>query len=373
MTGAKTFRENNFDLIRLYAATQVAWHHALRHLQVDHASSLLFQATRLFPGVPIFFFVSGFLISRSHENSSSLGNYARNRFLRIYPALIVCLCAALLAVAGTGYFRDHAVTATGLLAWLAAQSTVMQFYNPDFLRGFGVGALNGSLWTISVELQFYVLTPLLYAALRRLDPKRWNLALASLIVFFALLNRLYMALPTGAAIPLASKLIGVSFLPWFGFFLLGVIFQRNFERLHALLVGRGGVVVVGYALAALFLTRVVGLETGNEIHPLLALLLAATVFSLAYTRPLLAQALLRRNDISYGIYIYHMPVINTLLYLGITGSTGSVLLGLGLAFACAALSWILVEKPCLRRKRAALNPIAPDSEAGAEAGPDAGA
>ena len=167
---------------------------------------------------------------------------------------------------------------------------------------------------------------------------------------------------------LAVKLAGVSFLPWFGFFLLGVLFQRNFERLHALLARRGGIAILCYALAALFLTRVVGLQTGNEIHPLLALLLAATIFSLAYTRPLLAQALLRRNDISYGIYIYHMPVINTLLYLGITGTGATVLQGLGLSFACAALSWYLVEKPCLRRKRAALNPITP--VAGTDAGSD---
>ena len=37
--------------------------------------------------------------------------------------------------------------------------------HPDFLRGYGVGVLNGSLWTIPVELQFYALVPLIYWSL----------------------------------------------------------------------------------------------------------------------------------------------------------------------------------------------------------------
>jgi len=65
----ESFSTNNFDLLRLYAASQVALHHALRHLQVEHADWLIIKITRLFPGVPIFFFISGLLISRSFENS----------------------------------------------------------------------------------------------------------------------------------------------------------------------------------------------------------------------------------------------------------------------------------------------------------------
>lgn len=42
----------------------------------------------LFPGVPIFFFISGFLISKSFEENSVLKEYALNRILRIYPGLL---------------------------------------------------------------------------------------------------------------------------------------------------------------------------------------------------------------------------------------------------------------------------------------------
>src|SRR5512143_1999532 len=57
---------NNFDLIRLLAALQVAFHHLIQQLKIEPSGiifSSIFKITSLFPGVPVFFFVSGFLIS----------------------------------------------------------------------------------------------------------------------------------------------------------------------------------------------------------------------------------------------------------------------------------------------------------------------
>src|SRR5262245_53294221 len=96
------FRTNNFDLIRLFAASQVVFHHASVHLDAA-ASGPVWSALEQFPGVPIFFFISGFLISRSYEANSTLREYATNRILRIYPGLWICLAVTTLAVAATGY------------------------------------------------------------------------------------------------------------------------------------------------------------------------------------------------------------------------------------------------------------------------------
>ena len=84
------FRVNNFDLLRLIAAIQVVIAHSLRHLQMDLPApwgALL----DCFPGVPIFFVISGYLVSSSYERAPSLKAYLRNRCLRIYPGLWVCL------------------------------------------------------------------------------------------------------------------------------------------------------------------------------------------------------------------------------------------------------------------------------------------
>src|SRR5690606_1272838 len=104
--------ENNFDLIRLLAALQVAVLHVLYYLSPQWRDHAPFQLLAVFPGVPIFFFISGFLISRAYERASSTRNYARNRALRIFPALHVCVLLNLIAVGITGYF--YAVDASFL-------------------------------------------------------------------------------------------------------------------------------------------------------------------------------------------------------------------------------------------------------------------
>ena len=83
--------------------------------------------------------------------------------------------------------------------------------------------------------------------------------------------------------------------------------------------------------------------------------LLAVVFSAAYSAPSLADRLLRRNDISYGTYIYHMPVVNAFIVLGIAGSAGAIGLILGVTLLLAAASWRLVERPALRKKRQTLH------------------
>ena len=56
----------------------------------------------------------------------------------------------------SGYLDENLPSSRELFVWIGTQTTFFQFYNPEFLRAFGVGALNGALWTIAVELQFYV-------------------------------------------------------------------------------------------------------------------------------------------------------------------------------------------------------------------------
>ena len=56
-------------------------------------------------------------------------------------------------------------------------------------------------------------------------------------------------------------------------------------------------------------------------------------------------------DLSYGLYLFHLPLPFGLHYAGIGGSYWYVLLSLVVAFALAAFSWFVVEKPALGLKR----------------------
>lgn len=349
-------KTNNFDLIRLLAAIQVVAHHAIDHLGLDHSSGLVeltVQLIRFFPGVPIFFFVSGFLISKSYESSPGVLDYARNRVLRIYPALVVCTLVSVGALFALEYLPRAGVSLHDVAVWMLAQMTVVQFYNPDFMRAFGVGVLNGSLWTITVELQFYLVTPLTYA-LCGLKRRRGTLPLLLLTLALLVPNLAYWHADPENHSGLALKLFGVTFLPWYYMFLLGVLAQRHFHWLHQWLSGRAIYLCVSYVVATLLAMRYLGWGTSNDIHPALYVLLAACVFSLAYTLPTLADKLLRRQDISYGIYIYHMPCINVLLYLGLGGQLISLAFTFAATLLMALLSWIAIERPCLLLKRGGL-------------------
>ncbi|MHA6205817.1 acyltransferase family protein [Dyella soli] len=362
---------NNFDLIRLLAACQVVAHHAIDHLDLDRSAlpvALLAQLIRYFPGVPVFFFVSGFLISKSYESSASVFDYARNRVLRIYPALIVCTLLAVGAVFALDYLPRADAPLHGVLTWMVAQMTIVQFYNPGFMRDFGVGVLNGSLWTITVELQFYVVTPMVYA-LCGLRHRRGTLMLMLLTLALLVPNLAYWHADPEHHPATTLKLFGVTFLPWYYMFLLGVLAQRHFHLLHGWLSGRAIPLGVAYVLATMLATHQLGWNASNDIHPVLYVLLAAFVFSLAYTAPTWADRLLRRQDISYGIYIYHMPCINVLLYLGLKGQTMALAFTFAAAVLIAMLSWIAIERPCLQMKRGGLEhsplpgarPVTPDT------------
>ena len=348
---------NNFDVIRLVAALQVLYVHGVSSLNVAHPVWLL-NTVKLFPGVPIFYFVSGMLISMSWENNSRVREYARNRILRIYPALIVCTALAVSSVFAAGYLWNDQATVPKFGAWVLGQITIAQFFTPQFMRGYGVGALNGSLGTLTVELQFYILVPLLYFLLRMASRARrhTNLALLALILVFLGANTEFNH-RGGQFNPANSmKLLDVSFIPWLYMFLLGVLVQRNFDRVLGFVHGRAVAFGTAYVVCASFARSRLHWQVSNAIHPLLFVLLAMFVLSCAYTSPTLASRLLRRNDISYGVYIFHMPVFNLLVYKGGLGKNSSLAIGTLVAVTLGALSWMLLERPILRFKRNSLRP-----------------
>src|SRR5690606_10292459 len=95
-------------------------------------------------GVDLFFVLSGFLIggilSRENENVKS---FMIRRFFRIYPAYLVMVFLGIVMI--KPYLADN-----GLLI----VSHLFMFNN--LIPGFG-GAVNGVLWTLGAEFQFYMI------------------------------------------------------------------------------------------------------------------------------------------------------------------------------------------------------------------------
>ncbi|HSY05805.1 MAG TPA: acyltransferase [Steroidobacteraceae bacterium] len=351
-------KTNNFDLIRLAAALQVAFTHTLLDLGMADRAWPVRIVTDMFPGVPVFFFISGFLISKSFEKNPVVREFALNRGLRIYPGLAVCFLVSLASVWWSGYFRTVSVPPTTLALWAAAQLSIGQFFNPAFMRHYGVGVLNGSVWTICVELQFYLLVPLLYAAtgLRQLSARHANAVLLTLIALFVIANQAYLHITAAHSRPLWYRVAGVSFAPWFYMFLVGVFFQRNFTLMQRCFGGRFIPVLIVYCALGLVCTKAAGWGFGNSLNPPLFTALSIVTFAAAFSGITLSERLLRRNDLSYGVYLYHQPVSNFLLANGWSTGLKAVLLAVAAAVALAYVSWRVIEKPALGLKRHPLYP-----------------
>jgi peptidoglycan/LPS O-acetylase OafA/YrhL len=338
-------RVNNFNLLRLLAAFQVLWVHALNHFGYE---GYLVSALKLTPGVPMFFFISGLLISAAYERSRPQGLpvFFRNRFLRIFPALWLSTFAAILSVIAVGYFATRVVSVPHFLLWLTGQASIFQFYNPPFMRGYGVGVMNGALWTISVELQFYLLVPLLFLLFRR--------HIAGLAVFFmvSLALNLYLRFALDWS-NVAMKLVAVSFLPWVYMFMTGFLAHTYREQVDRVLHRVPFAILAALFVASMLLVGSYAVNASNAINPVSFFLLSALVLKASASRmniPTVINDFIRRNDFSYGIYLYHMPVINLLLYSGWLGGRFSLFATVVLSLLAALLSWYVVEKPALSIK-----------------------
>jgi peptidoglycan/LPS O-acetylase OafA/YrhL len=344
---------NNFDLIRLAAALQVAYIHGTGAFGPASGHRHLTTLVSLFPGVPVFFFISGFLISKSFETNPDWRDYARNRGLRIYPALAVCFVLSLTAIALSGFFTGRDVPPAQFCAWIIAQLTFGQFYIPPFIYHPPIWALNGSLWTITVELQFYVLVPVIYTVLglARAPRRQSNCMLIVALAVCLLVSEAWTAKNPGRGGALGPQIPPALFLPWVYMFLLGILAQRNCELLRSWFAGRLMYILPTYCVLAALTSRYLHWKLGDSIQPLLFLGLVLVTFSAAFTVPTLSERLLRRNDVSYGLYIYHSPVMNVLVLTGVLAGPAAMTFALTLSIALACASWRVIEKPALAFKR----------------------
>ena len=334
MTVLKDFKVNNFDLLRLLAAIQVVFDHYFQHLNIS-----LTQAQQawlyLLPGVPVFFVISGYLISASYERNDNLVIYLKNRILRIFPGLWACLILTIVVftLTGTSFFNKQT------LMWLPAQLAGL-IYTPSFLAGYGFGSYNGSLWTIPIELQFYLLVPLCYLAISK---KKINYFIAGLLVVFILINVYYQLHHFS---PVQKKLIDYSFVPHFYLFLSGVLLQRLKLYNSTFVYGKGIYWLAFYIIFSLWVYK--------YLNPALFMvgksaLLSVTLLSIAYTLPHLASRLLKTNDISYGVYMYHGLILTVIVQMKWVGYI-NIFIILVLSCFLGILSWYLVEKPSIKRK-----------------------
>src|SRR5450432_2177807 len=284
---ASDWRVNNFDLLRLLAALQVAAVHGIGILEpTGYFARLLAAGLDRLPGVPIFFVISGVLISKSYEHSDSLRDYLRNRCLRIFPGLWVCLVVSVAVILALGVGSFGRITAPDWLLWWAGQMSIFQDFAAAFLKPLSTG-LNGSLWTIPIELEFYMVLPALYGILR-LRRRLGNMRLLAIALVSLAVQLLIVSGNQSVGQARAYSLLQVTLAPYLWMFLAGVSIQRNWSTVRGWLVGRAHWWGLGYLLLCV-VARWLSVGTGgNNMNPVYLLPLAGLIVSLAMSAPQLS-------------------------------------------------------------------------------------
>ena len=350
-------RQNNFDIIRLLAALQVVYVHATKHLHwpASESNSVMYYVSEFierFPGVPIFFVVSGFLVYWSLErNKDNLRRFFKNRVLRIFPGLWFCIIITIALFFVFNIIDIEKSFSKNFIVWVLGQISFFQFYTPDLLREFGVGTPNGSLWTITVELQFYLLLPILFILIhkfKRLTHK--NLCLLSIVLLslvFAYFIKINYTSDT-----LIGKLGKVNILTYLYNFVFGIMIFINWDYIKKYIINKAVYWILLYVIYVVLFYFVGNLYGKGYVPNLFGIIgffiLSVLTISVAYSKPNISK-FLRGNDISYGVYIYHMLVINTLIELNINTKL-SFLLTFVLTVLFGFISWKVIEKPSLRFK-----------------------
>jgi len=292
-------------------------------------------------GVALFFTISGFLVARSWEADPSVWRFAMRRLLRIWPGFAVAIVVAVLLLGPAmtqlslhDYFHDRQVRHYLKNLYFDLRDALPLRFEGNALPSH----INGSLWTIPIELKCYVALAVagmigLFRA-RYLVPTAWIVIVA-----------VYAGLePRGVSI---AHALGWNFWKWITFeyvllFAAGACYHllnlgtddRRWKATAAgLMVG-----VIAWACSRQFFAFVIAMPV--------------TMLSIGLASWPLMRSAGRWGDISFGVYIYAFPVQQTLIWL----AKGRVHWAL-LAAACVAvtivlalLSWHLVEKRALHFK-----------------------
>ena len=205
------------NLFRLLAAIGVMYWHIVRHLSIE-IPIIINKTCGYLPGVPLFFCLSGFLVWPSVGRSSSFGEFIRKRFWRIYPELwgVVLVGSGVILL-----LYDSSIEWGDFLLFNLAQATFLQFWTPDFLRGYGCGTPNGALWTITVIVQFYLISFGLYKLVYNKN-KLWLILLIMSILFAFSHNYIVEMLPV-----IMGKIYSCTVIPYLWMFLMGAFLSEK--------------------------------------------------------------------------------------------------------------------------------------------------
>lgn len=332
---------NAFDLISLFAALDVALAHTVAHTLGGGDGAQFNFWFLIAPGVSVVFFfsISGFLIAASLDRDSRVSKFAYKRALRIYPGLWVAILIPLIMFNLTGFLKSSFSDLLYCPIKLLTGHSIHGFDTP--LGGLG----NGSLWTICVQIQFYVLIALVWKFIKRFKVQSWLI----LIFLAIILNCLHINIMQYDNI--FTKIYSYSLLPYLYIFLIGVSMYLFRDRI-ILLLARYWKMILAVFLIWHYGSELLGIDKkipGHYINFVTGVWASVVVIVIGYG----IGRIRLKHDISYSLFLWHMPVVDVLsLIVGISNKNILFICCIVVSICISVVSCRLIEEPALKLKNA---------------------
>lgn len=327
---------NCFDFLRIFFAVDILLAH-LGELSQNKNLHFLSDYTNAIIGIKGFFVISGFLVAKSYINTPSLSKYFLKRVKRIVPAYIFVLLLSVLILAFFSkysfidYFTD--INVYKYLGWNSVFLNFMHPCLPGLFENNLICAVNGALWTLKVEEGFYIALPFIFYFIKKI--KRPFVVLITLY-FLSLLYWFFMDDYFNMPL-LAKQLPG-----YLAYFVVGIFLYLN---LKFVLDNSEKLFLV--AMSTLILSRYLDLNI-NILYPAV---FGTAVVAAAYSFSFL-NSFGKFCDFTYGIYIYHFPIIQLFRQYNLFERYNAFLMAIYViltTFLFAAFSWYYIEKRFLDR------------------------
>jgi peptidoglycan/LPS O-acetylase OafA/YrhL len=332
---------NNFTIVRFVAAICVIISHsydvtgfaAFEPLKRITKEYLVFSDV----GLIAFFTISGYLVSKSLQNSNSLSSFFAKRLLRIYPALIAAIALTVFVIGPIFSQKNIQEYFSDSKTWFYL-TTIGAFRIQYFLPGlfnsdsFFIKSVNASLWSISLELKLYIGLSLLFFFKKNiLFAKRILLIVAISLLVFIVLNE-----------EVLNQVFNYKIITLIFAFVIGSnCFYQSFKPSYLLIAS---LILFTIGIAQIFLN--VFFDNGLTIRIGIA---CFTMWCCLQKRLVFALT----NDISYGVYIYAFVVQQMLFQLFNYQMSPeiNILLTLLITVPIALISWKFIEEPALQLKQ----------------------
>jgi peptidoglycan/LPS O-acetylase OafA/YrhL len=314
--------------------------------------------SRMEIGVPIFFVLSGFLLfapwvkaNATDGPSPSLRRYTWHRVRRIMPAYIVTVLIAYAVY----HFRTAGPNPGHTWMGLLRNLTLTQPYTDNYLFSYLHQGLT-QMWSLAVEVAFYVVLPLLaYLLIVVLCRRQWRpiRLMAGLLCLAALTPIWIIIVHTTDFLPDGAKLWLPTYLAWFIGGMMLAALQAMGVRAYAMACLPVAVVcylIVSTPIAGAPTTSPAGLGEALAKAGFYAVIAALAIAPLAlsdrgwYARFLASRPMVFLGEISYEIFLIHLitmelVMVEVLRFHIYTGSMA--LLFIGTLIATVPPAWLL--------------------------------